>query len=180
MSKPEHIVQASIAQRLNRIAAIPALDTWIGGGILDEPRVYAARSQRHAEILDRQRIRSLISQRKRADEINPPPAHLDCPYCPSCARPCGSTEHAYGNNTGALTCGACGEQWECTRAERAQAVRADRAYEVHLEAERQRDDDARVLALLPEHLRELNRTLLERPPVEAPALEQLDMFGGGP
>ena len=176
--KHQGIIEAHGAQLHARMAADPMLHTWIGGGSLDYPRVYAARSQRHAEILDRQRIRSLISQRKRADEINPPPAHLDCPYCPGCAMPCGSTEHAYGNNTGALTCCACGEQWDCTRAERAQAVRAERAYAVHRETERQRDEDARVLALLPAHLQELNRTLLERPPVEAPALEQLDMFGG--
>ena len=177
--KHQGIIAAHAAQVDARMATDPTLDIWIGGGSLDRSRVYAARSQRHAEILDRQRIRNLISQRKRADEINPPPAHLDCPYCPGCARPCGSTEHAYGNNTGALTCGACGEQWECTRAERAQAVRAERAYAAVREAEDRARDDARVLALLPEHLRELNRTLLERPPVEAPALEQLDMFGGG-
>jgi len=179
MSKHHSILEAHAAQLHARMAADPLLHIWIGGGSTDEPRVYAARSQRHAEILDRQRIRSLIAKRKRADVLNPPPAHLDCPYCPGCARPCGSTEHAYGVSTGALTCGACGEQWECTRAERAQAVRADRAYAVKLEAEERAREDAKILALLPEHLQELNRQMLERVPVVAPEIEQLGMFGGG-
>ena len=177
--KHQCIISAHAAQVDARMASDPLLDIWIGGGSLDHPRVYAARSQRHAEVLDRQRIRSLIAKRKRADVLNPPPAHLDCPYCPGCAMPCGSTEHAYGDNTEGLTCCACGEEWPCTPAERAQAVRADRAYAVKLEADERAREDARVLAQLPEHLRELNRRLLERPTVEAPALEQLDMFGGG-
>jgi hypothetical protein len=56
----------------------------------------------------------------------PQPQH-DCPPCPECSAPCGSTigEAIPG---GQLRCAACGHDWTPTAAELEQALAADRAW----------------------------------------------------
>lgn len=96
------------------------------------------------------------------------PAHLDCPECPECKMPCGTTEDAGGD----LRCAACGHFWAPSEAEVAQAERADRAYARMREQE---EADGRTYDLMPERLREINRRMLEQPRRPAPRAEQLSL-----
>lgn len=93
------------------------------------------------------------------------PPHRDCPPCPDCDAPCGTTEDA---PPGKLTCCACGHTWTGTAGELKQARRADAAYaEVReLEEAEQR---------WPEHMRKANRRMLDRPPQPARVAEQLEL-----
>ncbi len=101
----------------------------------------------------------------------------DCPPCPSCSVPCGTGEDAPGK--GWLRCGACGEPWQATAAELAQAKRADAAYRAERDAE---ERDALTFEAMPAPLREVNRRLLEQLEArrQAPAGEQLSLLGGEP
>lgn len=96
------------------------------------------------------------------------PSHQDCPECPECDAPCGTTEDAGG---ALLRCAACGHFWAPTDAEREQAERADRAYARMREQE---EADATTYSLMPEYLREVNRRMLSRPRAEVRA-EQLTL-----
>jgi hypothetical protein len=99
----------------------------------------------------------------------------DCPPCPACRMPCGSTN---GETDGvSLECLACGESWRGTADELAQARRADAAYEAQLQAE---EIAAAEQASLPAKLREVNRRMLEQLEArwQAPAGEQLSLLGG--
>jgi hypothetical protein len=71
-------------------------------------------------------------------------AATDCPVCPSCGLPCGTKRMDHvRNRRGFLACAACGHDWRATIAERAQALRADTAWE-----RMQTRDDGRALAKL--------------------------------
>lgn len=98
--------------------------------------------------------------------------HTDCPMCPECEAPCGTTEDAGG--PGLLRCGACGHGWQASAAEVAKADRADRAY---AKMRAREDADARTYDRMPASVREANRRLLARAPEPAPEAEQLSLLG---
>lgn len=61
----------------------------------------------------------------------------DCPPCPACSMPTGIAE-GYDCETlpsTLLRCAACGNLWDGTAEERAQAERADAAHEASIRAE---------------------------------------------
>ena len=68
-------------------------------------------------------------ERKRLEEMS-----RDCPTCPECKAPCGSTRDAEGYRRwdNLLTCCACGHGWMSSDGDREQARRADDAHD-HLE-----------------------------------------------
>jgi hypothetical protein len=115
----------------------------------------------------------------------------DCPPCPACSMPCGSTGGSRRDEPGGdcLECLACGHSWAASEADLEQARRADDAYNKQLEAEEaeEAERDARLEVemaweRLPAKVRETNRRMLEqlehrRP---APAGEQLSLLGGEP
>lgn len=80
--------------------------------------------------------------------------HQDCPPCPDCTAPCGTTEDARA--PGWLICAACGHEWEASRADLEQARRADAAYAAFLAGDQ------------PEPVRDFYQG------------EQLDLLGDGP
>ncbi len=108
----------------------------------------------------------------------PLPAHLDCPTCPACSAPCGSSVSAENRF---LCCGACGELWQGTAAEVTQARRADAAYERERVGEDERKRLADEVAALPEKVRATNRRMLDalaHRDVKPDNAEQLDLLGG--
>jgi len=61
----------------------------------------------------------------------------DCPTCPSCSGPCGSTcptDGAEAPRMGELRCLACGHEWAASEADLEQARRADAAWQQRLNA----------------------------------------------
>lgn len=68
-------------------------------------------------------------ERKRLEEMS-----RDCPACPECKNPCGSTRDAEGYRRwdNLLTCCACGHGWMASDEDLDQARRADDAHD-HLE-----------------------------------------------
>jgi transcription elongation factor Elf1 len=139
----EVIADLARAQQLRRIEADPRLEQWIGGpGPRGTRCAYAAQTQWHAEAMHARRMRGII-ERRRAEADLPP--HLDCPYCPACASPCGTTDRDdVFDSVSAVACGACGHSW-VDDDDRAQAERADAAYARHREEEAQREADAALL-----------------------------------
>jgi hypothetical protein len=114
---------------------------------------------------------------QRAQQLATVDPARDCPPCPACSMPCGSTN---GETDGDfLECLACGESWRGTADELAQARRADAAYEAQLQAE---EVAAAHEASLPAKLREVNRRMLEQLEARraAPECEQLSLLGGEP
>ena len=168
------------AQHHRRGAGRPELGQWRGGNGPRGPAcVYLAGSQREAEFMHRHRVRALIRQRRAADALDPRPPHLDNPYCPECANPCGTTdrEDVWSTSDDWVACAACGHLWHSAE-DRAQAARADRAYAEYRAAERERE---RAAALLGPELLELNDRMVkvaeQRRASWRPA-EQAQLFGG--
>lgn len=108
------------------------------------------------------------------------PEHLDCPACHDCGLPCGCADEV---PKGWLRCGACGEAWQASAAEIAQAKRADAAYRKHRAAEDEAEREAAFVSGLPRKLREANRRqldLLEALRSASPTAEQLDLLAPRP
>lgn len=169
--------ESSERQRNARALADPALDDHVGGYYCSTAVLYAARSREHAESMHRARMHRLLHVRRAHAIANPPPPERDCPWCPECVMPFGSTdlETELGAEANVLMCKGCGEAWTCTPAEYAQALRADAAYEAIRALE---ERDRPTLDRMPASVLATNQRMLARVP-EAPAVrEQLDMFGG--
>lgn len=179
MSEPKNTRRAAIVRAVNRqavrrIVADPRLAQYSGGtGPAGVRCFYAARSQTEAEAIHRLRMARLIARRKAADELDPPPPHRACPYCPSCACPCGTTDRDdVLDAEDVVACGACGHSWVSAE-DRAQAEAADAAYARHREEEEQRERDQ---ARLGPRLVAVNQRMLEEQAAraaKAPAWEQL-------
>lgn len=76
------------------------------------------------------------------------PAHLDCPVCPRCRAPVLIPAHPETGDplpAGQLWCPACGEYRPCSPEERAQADRAEAAWEQRLQREEAERDRKRAV-----------------------------------
>lgn len=108
----------------------------------------------------------------------------DTPSCPSIqsnGSACGCPLSTEDNHCGSLEqplarCVGCGDTHELSAKEWKRARRADDAWLKHSEAGE--EDQGVSLFDLPERLRAVNDRLLARQQAEAPAVEQIDLFGG--
>ena len=76
--------------------------------------------------------------------------HTDCPSCPDCTAPCGTTIDA---PSGKLHCAACGHDWEPTEADLSQAKRADAAWEAMPDTDEEAARQRKIDAIAAEHAR---------------------------
>jgi len=169
-------------QMIARIARDPRLSQWRAGtGPRGRLCVYAARSLVVAEAYHETRMIRIIATRKAARVEDPPEPHLDAPFCPDCASPCGTTdvEGWLAHAESELSCGACGHRWQDEDDYR-QAARADAAYEKYRDDVDQAAADA---ARLGPELLEVNKRMLEQLGARRAGWtprEQTSMFDGAP
>jgi hypothetical protein len=181
MSAPLELVIADVVARKvdRRIRMDRTLERYEFHGPNGGWCVYAAPSYDHAARHHASRMRAIVAERREQDEADPPPPHLDCPYCPMCASRTGTTDRDdVSSSRDAVACAACGHSW-VSREDRDQAARADAAYARRCEDEAQRERDA---ARLGPELWAANERLLAEAEARstAPSPEQLAWFGASP